>query len=185
MTNNSADVDDRRIQRGAFLFGGVITALTGLMVLFWPGMSAAVIAAVIAVWAIAGGLVYLGIGIASKGLHTSSRFARIGLGVIFMLAGLIAFGNLGATASVLAVVVTITVGVVWVLEGISTFATLADSASRGWSVVYATVSMVAGISLLVSPLAGAATLWWLVGVALCVLGVLQIVRATRSNSATS
>lgn len=46
-------------------------------------------------------------------------------------------------------------------------------------VVFVVAGIVAGIVLLLSPLWGAAVLWWLLGISLVVLGIINIVRAFR------
>ena len=49
--------------------------------------------------------------------------------------------------------------------------------SKVWSIIFAVISIIAGIVLLFSPLWGAAILWWLLGIALIVLGIINVVRA--------
>ena len=58
--------------RTALGIGGVLSVIAGVLILVWPGQSAAVITAIIAIYAIAAGLVYAGLGIFSKMVETSS-----------------------------------------------------------------------------------------------------------------
>ena len=46
--------------RTALGIGGVLSVIAGVLILVWPGQSAAVITAIIAIYAIAAGLVYAG-----------------------------------------------------------------------------------------------------------------------------
>ena len=163
--------------RTAFGVGGVIALIVGILILVWPAKTAAVVTAIIAIYAIAGGLVYAGLGIFSKSMGGWARVGHIILGVIFIIAGIIAFLNLGQATVWLAVFLGILVGIMWIVEGVVAFTTLGSARSRGWSIFFAIISIIAGIVLLFSPLWGAAVLWWLLGIALVVLGIVQIVRA--------
>ncbi len=163
--------------RTAFGVGGVIALIVGILILVWPAKTAVVVAAIIAIYAIAGGLVYAGLGIFSKAMGGWARVGHIVLGLLFIVAGIIAFFNLNATTAWLAVFLGILVGIMWIVEGVVALTTLGSSASKGWSVFFAIISIIAGIVLLFSPLWGAVVLWWLLGIALVVLGIVQIIRA--------
>jgi uncharacterized membrane protein HdeD (DUF308 family) len=109
-----------------------------------------------------------------------SGWRRVGnavLGLLYLIAGIIVFGNLGATAAVLTAVLSIFIGVLWIFEGIMSFAAARESKSKTWSIIYGSVSIIAGIVLIVTPLAAAVTLWLLVGISMAIMGVVQIVRA--------
>ncbi|MDL9979829.1 HdeD family acid-resistance protein [Microbacterium sp. ASV49] len=163
--------------RTALGIGGVLAILLGLAILIWPAKSAAVVTILIAIYAIAGGLVYAGLGIFSKGMKVWPRIGHIVLGLVFIVAGVIAFANLAETTAWLLVFVGILIGVLWIVEGVVALTTLRDAASKGWTVFFAIISIIAGIFLIFSPAFGAAVLWWIVGIAAVVLGVVQLVRA--------
>jgi uncharacterized membrane protein HdeD (DUF308 family) len=163
--------------RTALGVGGVLAVIVGILILVWPGKTAMVVAAIIAIYAIAAGLVYGGLGIFSKTKGGWSRVGHIALGVLFIVAGIIAFANLGATTTWLALFIGILVGIMWIIEGIVSLSTLGASSSKVWTVIFAIVSIIAGIVLLFSPIWGAAVLWWLIGIGIIVLGIIQIVRA--------
>ncbi|WP_194408629.1 HdeD family acid-resistance protein [Microbacterium cremeum] len=163
--------------RTALGVGGVLAVIVGILILVWPGKTAAVVAAIIAIYAIAAGLVYAGLGIFSK---TKGGWARVGhilLGILFIIAGVVALFNLTATTAWLAVFIGILVGIMWIVEGIVALSTLGDAASKGWSIFFAILSIVAGIVVLFSPVWGTIVLWWLLGISLIVLGIINIVRA--------
>lgn len=163
--------------RTALGVGGVLAVIVGILILVWPGKTAAVVAAIIAIYAIAAGLVYAGLGIFSK---TKGGWARVGhilLGILFIIAGVVALFNLTATTAWLALFIGILVGIMWIVEGIVALSTLGDAASKGWSIFFAILSIIAGIVVLFSPLWGAVVLWWLLGISLIVLGIINVVRA--------
>ncbi|MFT4213838.1 MAG: DUF308 domain-containing protein [Microbacterium sp.] len=163
--------------RTALGVAGLLTLIAGILILVWPGQTAAVVTGIIAIYIIAAGLVYAALGIFSKTKGGWSRLGHIVLGLLFIASGIVAFANLTATKLWLAVVVAIFVGISWIIEGIVSLSTTADGGSKVWTLVFAVVSIVAGGYLLFSPLWGAVVLWWLLGVMLAAMGLVNIVRA--------
>ncbi|MFC8683005.1 HdeD family acid-resistance protein [Microbacterium ureisolvens] len=163
--------------RTALGVGGVLAIIVGILILVWPAKSAAVVTAIIAIYAIAAGLVYAGLGIFSKTKGGWARVGHIALGILFIIAGVVALFNLGQTTAWLALFLGILVGIMWIVEGIVALSTLGDAASKGWSIFFAILSIIAGIILLFTPVWGIAVLWWLLGISLIVLGIINVVRA--------
>lgn len=163
--------------RTALGVGGVLAVIAGLFIIFQPQNAAFVVTFVIALYAIAAGLVYAGLGIFSKNKGGWARVGHIALGILFIIAGVIALVNLQQATAWLAVFVVILVGIMWIVEGVVALSTLGDAASKGWAIFFAIISIIAGLYLLFSPLWGAVVLWWILGIALVVLGIINIVRA--------
>ncbi|MCR2762082.1 DUF308 domain-containing protein [Microbacterium sp. zg.B48] len=163
--------------RTALGISGVLSLIVGILILAWPDKTAMVVTAIIAIYAIAAGLVYAGLGIFSKTRGGWSRVGHIALGVLFVIAGIVAFLNLGGATAWLALFLGFLVGIMWIVEGIVALSTLDMAASKGWTVFFAIISIIAGIVLFFSPIWGALVLWWLLGISLIVLGVIQIIRA--------
>lgn len=164
--------------RTALGVSGAISLVVGLLILLWPGRTAQVAVGIIAVYVILAGLVNIGIGIFSR----ATGWARVGyiaLGVLFIVAGIFTFANLGATTAWFGVFIGVLVGILWIIEGVVSLTTLSDSSSKAWTVFFAVISIIAGIVLLFSPLLGAVLLFILIGASLVVLGIFQIVRAIR------
>ncbi|WP_298041155.1 HdeD family acid-resistance protein [uncultured Microbacterium sp.] len=163
--------------RAAIGIGGLLAAIVGILVLVWPGRTAMVVTAIIAIYAIAAGLTYAGLGIFSKSKGGWARVGHIALGILFIIAGVVALMSLGQTMLWLAVFLGVMVGIMWVVEGVVALTTLGDASSKGWSALFAVLSIIAGILLLFSPLWGAEVLWWLLGISLVVLGVMNMIRS--------
>ncbi len=167
--------------RTALGVGGVLALIVGLLITFWPGKSAVafgtVVAIIIAIYLVIAGLVYAGLGIFSKEKGGWSRVGHIALGVVFVIAGVLALLSPVAFAGWLALFFAILIGITWIIEGVVALTTLSDSSSKGWSIFFAIVSIIAGIVVLFSPLWGIVVLWWLLGISLIVLGVINVVRA--------
>ncbi|MGZ0710916.1 HdeD family acid-resistance protein (plasmid) [Coraliomargarita sp. W4R53] len=162
--------------RTALGVGGLLALIVGVLILVWPGKTAAVVTAIIAVYAIAAGLIYGGLGIFSKHKGGWARVGHIVLGLLFIIAGIIMFANLQAATAWLAVLIGILVGIMWIVEGVVSLSTLSDASSKGWTIFFAIVSIIAGIVLLLSPLY-VAILWWLLGISMIVLGIINVIRA--------
>lgn len=163
--------------RTALGVGGVLALIVGILILVWPAKTAAVVTAIIAIYAIAAGLVYAGLGIFSKTKGGWARVGHIALGVLFIIAGVVALFNLGQTTAWLALFLGILIGIMWIVEGIVALSTLGDASSKGWSIFFAILSIIAGIIVLFAPIWGVVVLWWILGISLIVLGIINIVRA--------
>lgn len=183
MTGQYSSIDlskqARSMVRVALAAAGAVSLVIGLLILVWPGKTAAVVTAIVAVYAIVVAIVYVCIGAFSKLLTGWSRIGHVVLGLVFLAAGIYALANLGTTTTVLAVFLGVFIGVAWLVEGIVALTTLsASNRSKGWTVFYAIVSIIAGVTLLFSPMY-VAVLWIMMGAMLLVLGVIQIVRAIQ------
>lgn len=173
--------------RVLFGVGGLIAVALGAFVLFAPVASANVAlllaAALVGIYAVVTGLVYLGVAIFTRGTGGWSRVGHSLLGLLYVIGGVVIFSNLLLSGGVLAIFLSVTLGVLWILEAVLAFATLKTSENKGWTVVYAIVSIVAGLTLILSPLMGAVTIWWLFGISMVVLGIVQIARAFKLGAA--
>jgi uncharacterized membrane protein HdeD (DUF308 family) len=160
--------------------GGVVSLVFGVLILVWPGHTAAAVVAIfVAVWTLVAGLGNLAIGIfgSSPGRR---RILYLLLGVLFLIGGIVAWANLGVATEILAVILGTIVGVVWIIQGAIVLVTSPRDGGL-WPVIYGAVSIVAGVALLIAPVWGAALLWLWIGISLVVVGVIQVVRAIRFN----
>lgn len=163
--------------RVALAVSGVIALLAGIVLLVWPEKSAVIVTAIFATYLIIAGLVYIGLGIFSGAKGGWSRVGHIVLGLIYIAAGVIAYANLGAAAATLALVVVIFIGISWIVDGVVALSLLGRDGSRVWTLLYALLSIIAGIIVLFSPVIAGFAFWLLLGISLVVLGIIQIVRA--------
>lgn len=173
------------LARIALLVVGLVTAAFGVAVLVWPTKVAVALTGVIALYAIISGIIYVAIGLVSKRLTTGGRIGHALLGVLFVVAGISAFGSLKESAAFLAVFLVVMVGVMWIVEGFTALFALGAADSKVLTVVFAIISVIAGFTLLASPLWGVGLLWWFMGISMLVLGVLNVVRALFGNKAAS
>jgi uncharacterized membrane protein HdeD (DUF308 family) len=156
---------------------GVLALVAGIVLLVWPVKSAVIVTAIFASYLIIAGLVYIGLGIFSSAKGGWARVGHIVLGLLYVVAGVIAFFNLSAAAATLALVVVIFIGISWIVDGVVALTLLGSDGSRVWTLLYAILSIIAGIIVLFSPLVAGFAFWLLLGISLIVLGIIQIVRA--------
>lgn len=162
--------------RTGLIVSGIVSILLGALILLWPGRTAQVATGIIAAYTIVAGLVYAGIGIFSRTKRGWSRIGHIALGILFIVVGIVAFANLAAFTASFAVFLGVLVGVLWIVEGVVSLSTVDGSPSRGWTIAFAILSILAGITLLFSPLWAAFVLWWLLGISAVAMGVVNLIR---------
>jgi len=171
-------VDGVRIMFGV---GGLIAIIIGILIMLNPLKSAeffaAVLAVILAVYMVVMGVVYLGTAIFSKTIGGWARTGNILLGVLYIIAAIILFSNLGVASTVLLVFIAIIIGIMWIVEGVMSFTTVKSSGHPVLSIVYGIISIIAGGVLIFSFALGIAVLVWMIGISLVVLGVVQVIRA--------
>ena len=171
--------------RVALAVSGVLSLIVGILLLVWPGKSAGVLTWILALFLLIAGLTSIAIGIFSGKAGGWARVGYIALGLLYIVAGGVmffadhrtAFANIATTTAVLAVIVVIFIGVSWIVDGIVSLTLINQAASKGWTIAFAIISIIAGIVVLFSPLGAALVIWWILGISLVVIGIIQIVRA--------
>ncbi|WP_404475771.1 HdeD family acid-resistance protein [Microbacterium aerolatum] len=156
---------------------GVVALIAGIILLVWPLKTAIIVTGIIASYLVIAGLVYVGLGIFSGKKGGWARVGHIVLGVLYIVAGVVAFLNLQAATITLALVTAIFLGVSWIVDGVVALTLLNKDGSKAWTIIYAILSIAAGVIVIFSPLLAAVALWWILGITLVVLGIIQIVRA--------
>ncbi|MFD4419942.1 HdeD family acid-resistance protein [Agromyces sp. NPDC058484] len=175
---DSADLSTEAVNtvRATLGISGVVALIVGILITFWPKDSAVVLTVILGIYLIIAGLAYAGLGIFSKGISGGARALDIILGVLFVIGGVLAVSNPTESAVVVGIFLGILIGILWIVEGVVALVQSSDSPSRGWAIFFGILSIIAGIVLLFSPLY-VVVLWWIVGIGLIVLGIMQIVRA--------
>ncbi len=172
--------------RVALGVGGLVALVIGLIILFNPVGSGVVamqiVAVIVAIYFVIAGLVYIGSMVFSREMSGWRRVGYALLGLLYLIAGIVAFGNINTFAAVLATFLAIFIGVVWVFEGVLAFTSVKQSPAKALTVIYGIVSIIAGIVLIFSPLFAVVALWIILGVSLVLMGLVQIVRAFKMKT---
>lgn len=163
--------------RVALGISGAVALIFGILITFWPKDSAVVLTVLLGIYFIIAGLAYAGLGIFSKGLSGGARALDIILGILFVIGGIAMVSSPSESALLLGIFLGVFIGILWIVEGVVALVQSGDAQSRGWAIFFGILSIVAGIVLLFSPVWGAVLLFWIAGIALIILGIVQIVRA--------
>lgn len=161
--------------RNGIGFDGLISFIFGLLILIWPSKSAVVFTAMVAAAFILIGIFYLILTFSRNVENNWTRASFLILAAIYLIAGIFMFINdLASSAQTLFIFVSIFVGITWLIEGILGIGMISRSPSKGWTIFASIISILAGISLMISPLQGAEILWLLLGINLMIVGVFKI-----------
>jgi uncharacterized membrane protein HdeD (DUF308 family) len=159
--------------RVAIGVNGALAIVLGILVLVWPAASLGLIATLVGLYFLISGAIRLGRGIFMKGASTGSRVLGILLGVLLVIAGIVAIRNPLGTLVVLSMVI----GISWIVEGVAALVDTASDSSKWFGTLFGVLSVVAGIVVLLSPLDSIALLAIVAGAFLVVSGVMQVIQA--------
>ncbi|MEU2336831.1 DUF308 domain-containing protein [Streptomyces sp. NPDC006654] len=159
------------------LLYGLVSVVTGVISLAWPGPTLVVLAVVLGSQMIATGVFRL-VGSASMGETGSARTLTAVLGVVSLLLGLYAVRHILITVLALGLLL----GVYWIADGFTAVFAAVDHPGlpgRGWNVFIGLLGVLAGLTLLVWPGLSLLTLSFLAGLWLIMLGAMQFGLARR------
>ena len=163
--------------RTALGISGAVGLILGIVLLFWPEKTIAVLAIFLGIYFLVAGVLRLGVGIFSRGMSGGSRALNIILGVLLIFVGILALKNVQTAAITLVIFAVAFIGVGWIIEGVMALAESGRSPNSGWSIAFGILSIIAGIVVLFVPVSSAAVLLLFAAIALIVLGIIGIVRA--------
>jgi uncharacterized membrane protein HdeD (DUF308 family) len=165
---------------GWVLAFGIITLLTGLAALAWPGRTLVVVAVLFGIQLIVMGIFRF----ASAFAHDESGGTRVlfaVLGVLSLVIGLYAVRHILVTLLALALLL----GIFWVVSGaVELFTALSHRhmPGRGWTAVMGVLGILAGLVVLTYPGISLLTLAIVLSIWLLVFGVMEITLAFRIRS---
>ena len=148
--------DFEKLRRGVG-FSGIISIIIGLLILFLPTKTAAIVAALVGVALVIMGVIYIGANLVKRSEEKGNfwRISHLLLGFIYLFAGIFVFSDLNAAAESL-----------FVLIGI-------------WGIFLSVISIIAGFTLVFSPLWGGVTLWLLLGIEFLIVGFIKMIHYYR------
>lgn len=156
--------------------GGIIAALLGLCLLFWPGRSLLTLTIILGIYFVAVGVIRMISAFTVSGMPSGWRVLEALTGVFMLIAAAIIFKNTGGSASFILLFSAIMIGVSWIFEGFISLTEAAGAFHSGWSIAAGIISILAGIAVIFSPITSALTLLTLAGVALVVFGIISLIR---------
>ena len=135
------------------------------------------VAVILGIYFLVAGAIKVGVGIFGHSISGGMRALNIILGLLVMVAGIIALRNSAATGEILLIFTVIMIGIGWIIEGIIALVESGKAESRGWAITFGIISIIAGIAVLAIP---GWTAFWLVmmtAIMLVILGVVGVIRA--------
>ncbi|HEY3009679.1 MAG TPA: DUF308 domain-containing protein [Micromonosporaceae bacterium] len=165
------------------LAGGVVSIVTGLILLLWPDETLLVAAALIGIWLVIAGIMRLAESVLTSEARGSARVLSALAGLLYLIVGILCLRNLLKSLEVLAVVI----GIVWIAGGISeimaAFTRLASGGARLAAMVIGLITVLGGIVLVFWPDVSLRVIIWVSGLWLVAIGVVQLVLAARVRKA--
>ena len=165
--------------RGLYGIIGVAAIVLGVALLIWPGKTLGVAAVALGIYFVISGVIRIVSAIVTLGLPAGWRILDILIGIMLSVGGVLMLKNAALSGQSLAVFITMVVGLGWMMEGVMALAESWRLPSSGWAVLYAIISIIAGLVVLVSPVSSMLFLVIFCGCALIVMGVSSMVRAFK------
>lgn len=158
------------------LAGGVTSLIVGVLLLVWPSETITTIAWIVGIYLLLIGCFQIGLAFAEP---SESRAGALLRGALAGIAGLIVIRHPGNTTLVIA----LAIGILLVITGVMKLVAVTAAVSgRGWMLFGALLDIAIGIVLVAWPQFGVNSLAILLGIALLIRGLIEIVGAFALRS---
>jgi uncharacterized membrane protein HdeD (DUF308 family) len=163
---------------GIALLLGIVSLVIGIIALVWPVATIVVIAILLAIWLLVSGVFEI-IRAFSHGLSGGMRALLLITGVLSIFVGILAFRSAFEAVEIL----SIFIGIAFLFRGFGAlFMGIESKDGRGWNIFGGIVMLIGGIVVLTWPGMSLATLAWVCGIWLIVIGIFEIVASFRIRS---
>jgi uncharacterized membrane protein HdeD (DUF308 family) len=157
------------------LLSGILAVILGILVLVWPGKTVVVAAIFFGAYLLITGIAQV---IFAFSLHVSAggRVLLFLSGAASLILAILCFRSLQNSILLLA----IWIGVGFIFRGVATAVSAISDPTlpgRGWEIFIGVITLIAGVVVLASPFESIATLTFVVGIWLVVIGVFEAVSA--------
>src|SRR5215467_15626581 len=146
------------------LLRGVVAIIFGVVAFIWPGLTLVALIFLWGAYAIVDGGIALWAAISGRGAGIAPRWWLAIVGIVGLLAGLVAFGSPGLTALVLLMFIAVWAIVIGVLEIWGAIQLRKEIEGEWWLILSGLLSIAFGVFLIARPGAGALALIWVIGV---------------------
>jgi uncharacterized membrane protein HdeD (DUF308 family) len=161
--------------------GGLVSIALGLVLLIWPEQTLAVVAALIGVWLVIGGIIRIASAATDRDAGTGTRVLEGLVGLALIVLGIVFLAHLVTSLKVLAVLI----GVIWIVAGlaeiVSSFARRMTGWQRTGAILLGVVTILGGLVLLFWPGPTLVVLTWFTGLWLILIGLVQLFLAWRAR----
>jgi len=166
---------------GWVLFFGLVTVGLGIVVLVWPDKTIVVVAVLFGIQLVIAGIFRFVTALAIDDASGGTRVLLALLGVLSFIIGIYALKHVNVTIAALALLL----GIFWIVNGaIELFTAIGQRGmpGRGWTILLALLSIVAGIVVLAYPDITLLALAVVLGIWLVALGIIEIALAFQLRS---
>ncbi|WP_328400589.1 HdeD family acid-resistance protein [Nocardia sp. NBC_00403] len=155
------------------LVTGILSVILGVLILVWPGKTLLVAGIIFGIYLVVSGVLQL---LAAFGAPASAgmRVLSFITGVLSIVIGVFCFRD--ELASIL--LLGVWIGIAWLFRGVaSAMSAISEPGlpGRGWIGFFGVITAIAGVVLIVWPVESVATLAWVAGIWLVVLGIMEII----------
>lgn len=181
--------EDLRLERVPWMLAlaaAVTSIVIGVMMLVWPDATLLVGAALFGIWLIVHGIVDIVDAVMAKTDGGVARTLSAIVGMLFVVAGVLCLRNLAESVAIVATII----GLTWLVGGIFALILAISSRYSGNArmlvAALGAVSVIGGLVVLIWPAMTLATLVFLTGIWLIILGAVQfiVVLSTRPIAET-
>jgi uncharacterized membrane protein HdeD (DUF308 family) len=173
------------VWRKVSLVSGLASLVLGLILLFWPGKTLMVIAALVGVWLVVSGISRIADAVTGRTAGTTSRGFSALAGVIYIAAGILVLANLEASLRFLAVlfgVILVASGLSEIIAGITR---VRGAGVTTLAILTGLVNIAVGVLVLFWPDITLVALAWIAALWLILLGILQLYFAYQAGKAAN
>jgi uncharacterized membrane protein HdeD (DUF308 family) len=158
--------------RGLRIAFGVVTAVAVGLILAWPGGTVVAVAVLLGIQLIIGGVFRAVTAFTFDADSVAARILFLLLGVLLVILGILCLRSPLQTIAVLVLLFGLSCIVSGALELFHGF-----TGGGGWAIASGIVGILVGIVVLSYPVSSVATLVWLFGIALVVIGLTSVIGA--------
>lgn len=161
------------------LLRGVASIIFGVLAFIWPGLTLVALILLWGAYAIVDGAIALWAAVSGRGAVIASRWWLAIVGVVGLLAGLVAFASPGLTALVLLMFIAGWAIVIGVMEIWGAIQLRKEIEGEWWLILSGLLSIAFGVLLVARPGSGALALVWIIGTFAILHGCTLIALAFR------
>ncbi|AVH23376.1 HdeD family acid-resistance protein [Nocardia cyriacigeorgica] len=159
----------------SILVTGLLSVILGVLILVWPGKTLLVAGIIFGIYLVVSGLLQLVAAFAAPA-SAGMRVLYFISGVLSIVIGVFCFRD--DLTSIL--LLGLWIGIGWLFRGVAvTMAAISEPGlpGRGWQGFFGVITAIAGVVLIIWPVESVATLAWVAGIWLVVLGVMEMITA--------
>ncbi|MBF6080455.1 HdeD family acid-resistance protein [Nocardia cyriacigeorgica] len=159
----------------SILVTGLLSVILGVLILVWPGKTLLVAGIIFGIYLVVSGLLQLVAAFAAPE-SAGMRVLYFISGVLSIVIGVFCFRDELTSLLLLG----LWIGIGWLFRGVAvTMAAVSEPGlpGRGWQGFFGVITAIAGVVLIIWPVESVATLAWVAGIWLVVLGVMEMITA--------